>query len=275
MELQKIIARLTQLDNNRFPRGALRAAIDQFDESTPELLGILENVLLDPQKHRHDPKMDLLFAIYLLAQFREQRAYPLICQIASLPDDGGEIVSDLLGDVVTEDLANILASVSGGDTAPLKAIVENPAIYPYTRSASLRALTVLMYEGLLPRDELVAYYLSLFQGGLSRNEDPFIWAVLIRACCDIHPEECYDEIRKAYEEDIVENFFIGLINVEDALNEEKNGFLASKKEHHCFFNDTITHLETWNCFKPPKCVVKKRNKLGKAAKKRQNRRKKR
>ncbi len=65
MKIQEIITRLKQLDKNRLPRAALRAAIDQCDEVTPELLGILENVLLDPQKHRGDPNMDFLFAIFL------------------------------------------------------------------------------------------------------------------------------------------------------------------------------------------------------------------
>jgi len=272
MEIQEIITRLKRLDNDRFPRQALRAAIDQSDEVTPELLGILENVLLDPQKRRSDSNMDLFFAMFLLAQFREQRACPLICQIVSLPDDNGKIVSHLLGDIVTEGLPRILASVSGVNWAPLKAVLENPSVYEYTRSSTLKALTVLMYEGVVPRDELVAYFLSLFQGGLDRTEDPFIWASLIRACHDIYPKECYEEICKAYDECIVETFFIRLQDVEYVLEQDKDAYLASQKKNYCFFSDTF-ELASWICFKPAKSEIKRKNKLARPSKGRKKRKK--
>jgi Protein of unknown function (DUF1186) len=61
-------------------------------------------------------------AMYLLAQFREPRAYPLIVEFFSIP---GDIALDTTRDVATEDLGRILASVSCGDIRLMTALIEN------------------------------------------------------------------------------------------------------------------------------------------------------
>ena len=53
-----------------------------------------------------------VYAMYLLAQFREAAAYPLLVDFVATP---GEIVMELAGDVVTEDLGRMLASLSHGN----------------------------------------------------------------------------------------------------------------------------------------------------------------
>ena len=55
-----------------------------------------------------------IYAMFLLAQFREKRAYPLIVDFFSAP---GDIAAEATGDVVTEYLSRILASVCGGDVS--------------------------------------------------------------------------------------------------------------------------------------------------------------
>ena len=63
----------------RFPKAAMQAAIEQREAITPELLRVLENAAENPVKVVAQPDYMLhLFALYLLAQFREKRAYPLI-----------------------------------------------------------------------------------------------------------------------------------------------------------------------------------------------------
>ncbi|MCX6929225.1 MAG: DUF1186 domain-containing protein, partial [Verrucomicrobia bacterium] len=72
---------------------------------TPELLRVLESVAEDPVKHveRKDYMLHD-FALYLLAQFREKRAYAPIVKMFSAP---GETPFDLFGDTVTEGLSRI------------------------------------------------------------------------------------------------------------------------------------------------------------------------
>ena len=53
-----------------------------------------------------------IYAMYLLARFREPKAYPLIVQFFS---HHGDIVLEVAESVATGDLCRILASVSHGD----------------------------------------------------------------------------------------------------------------------------------------------------------------
>lgn len=59
--------------------------------------------------------------MYLLAKFREPRAYRSLAQMVSKP---GETVFDRMGDVVSEDLGRILASVCGNEIGPIEALIE-------------------------------------------------------------------------------------------------------------------------------------------------------
>ncbi|MCW5318807.1 DUF1186 domain-containing protein [Nostoc sp. KVJ3] len=78
-----------------------------------------------------------IYALYLLAQFSEALAYPLIVKSFSAP---GDISMDVTGDIVTEDLGRIFASVSHGNIEPLKQLISNQQINEYVRSAALEAL---------------------------------------------------------------------------------------------------------------------------------------
>ena len=87
MDAQAIIERFKSFDWT-FPREDLEAAIAARDQITPHLLQILEHAV----KHAYELAeqemyMGHICAMYLLAQFREQRAYPLIVEFFSLPGD--------------------------------------------------------------------------------------------------------------------------------------------------------------------------------------------
>ena len=92
-----------------FPEAAVRAAIANQDEMVPRLLSVLERVVSDPDKALEDEaSMAHLFAMFLLAQFREPRAYPLLVRFGRLPS---ETVDALAGDVLSQDFDAMLASV--------------------------------------------------------------------------------------------------------------------------------------------------------------------
>ena len=96
---------------------ALLAAAEQRDAITPELIAALDRVAADPAHYlKHQEDCLHLFAIYLLAQFRETRALDAFLRFFSLP---GEPALELTGDMVTGNGAAVFASVCGGDPAPL------------------------------------------------------------------------------------------------------------------------------------------------------------
>jgi hypothetical protein len=92
----------------RFPMKAMRAAVEQREAITPELLKVLEACAEDPVAFaRREDHMLHLFGLFLLAEFREKRACPLAVKIFSAP---GEVPFDLYGDTVTEGIERDLRS---------------------------------------------------------------------------------------------------------------------------------------------------------------------
>ncbi len=146
MELKTILQELTTLTVGEFPQEALEAAIAQREAITPHLFEALADAprLLARMEIEEDYMLPL-YAFFLLAQFREERAYPLLVNFFSLP---GERPLDVTGDFVTEDLGRVLASVAGGDMAPMKRLVENPQVNEYIRSAALSGLVCLVAHDL-------------------------------------------------------------------------------------------------------------------------------
>lgn len=67
----------------------------------------------------------------------------------------------MLGDTVTEDFKNILASVCDGNIEPIKAIIENSALDDYVRSEALESLLILLNYDVISREQLV-FYLNSF-----------------------------------------------------------------------------------------------------------------
>ena len=98
MEIREILRELGTY-TGKFPREALRAAIERCEEITPELLRILERAASRVDALVAEPEyMAYLYAMYLLAQFRETRAHALIVQFFSTP--GKRAHSTFLGEAV-------------------------------------------------------------------------------------------------------------------------------------------------------------------------------
>src|SRR3982751_1722933 len=105
-----------------FPATALRAAVAQQAEITPALLELLAAVQTRAVAGVDSDDLAWLYALFLLAQFRERRAYPVLVELASLPSP---MVESLFGDVLTEDLAGLLASLAQGGPSGLHRLIEN------------------------------------------------------------------------------------------------------------------------------------------------------
>src|SRR6202035_1947935 len=101
MEITEILRQFERA-TGRFARTAVEAAVARREEITPELLCILEDAVdraveLDAE----GDYMAHLYAMFLLAQFRETRAYPLVVRLALLP---GDLQYSFCGDFITSDL---------------------------------------------------------------------------------------------------------------------------------------------------------------------------
>ncbi len=109
MDIGELLARLDNEHEGSFPQSLVTEVIARREEVTPRLVRILEDIDRDPEPWLADAAGMLhIWAFYLLALFRETRAYPLLVRIFSRP---GEFAFELAGDVPRQDLGRMLASV--------------------------------------------------------------------------------------------------------------------------------------------------------------------
>ena len=247
MDVQPILAQLER-NEGHFPKAAIREAIAHREEIIPPLLEVLEAVARDPQSFAADPKrMIHIYAMYLLAQFRETRAYPLLVRIFSTP---GELPMALAGDVVTEDLGGILASVSDGTVSGMTSLVENEHANEFVRSAALKSLVALVACGRRSRDEVMTYFRGLFR---TLNRTPsYAWSSLASRCADLCPEEVVEELRRAFDEGLVESFYMGWENIEDALKAGKAAAIMRLPQFYPLIGDVEKEIGWWACFEENK-----------------------
>jgi hypothetical protein len=253
VNIQEILARLER-NGGRFPRLALGEAVAAQSQITPELLSIIEYARQNVEKVREDGGyIAHLYAMYLLAQFRDERAYPALVDFFSIP---GEFPLDATGDVVTEDLSRILASVSHGDTSLMERLAENEEADEYVRAAALDGMVISVAHGEKPREEVIAYFQSLFRGKL-RREPSHAWSALVNCSADLHPAELLDDIKQAFEDHLVDESFVDLPWIEEMLERDREQVLKNLREdkRYGLIDNVISEMQGWACFDVPESAV--------------------
>jgi hypothetical protein len=243
MDVEEILA---ELDRNhpQVPRMALEEAVTHREEIIPRLLAVLEEVAKDPAPFLDDQNRNIhVYAMYLLAQIQESQAYPLLVKIFSAP---GEVPFELAGDVVTQDLPSILASVSDGDTSGMMELVENEKANEWVRCAALDGLVTLVACGKRSREEVMAYFHRLFH--ILERKPSAVWDGLANACADLCPREVANDIRQAYEEGLVDPGSIGWDEVEEAINMDPDAALKYARRRNQLITDTADAVAWWGCF---------------------------
>lgn len=248
MQVEEILAQL-EINTKSFPRLALEAAIEQREAITPILLSTLDKLSdnLEQLLEREEYILHI-HALYILAQFREPLAYPIIIKFFSVP---GEAALDVTGDIVTEDLCRILASVSGKDIEPIKQLIENQNISEYIRGAALEALLVLVAQGVISREEVIQYYGKLYSA-FTQNEGDYLWTELVSSSAQLSAIELKEEIDKAFKQDLIDPFFLDEEDVNDELQLGTEAALNRLRENrrYSFIENVVSEMENWSCFKP-------------------------
>jgi hypothetical protein len=256
MTIESILSEFQQ-NRGHFPREAVQEALQKREEITPHLLRSLQEatqILSSPEPE--EPPFLPIYAMYLLAQFRDRRAYPLVIDLCKLPI---KELDRLLSDLITEALPRIIASVFDGNMEPIESIIENESLDPYVRGSALRSLSILVYEDALPRADIIGYLTELFREKLEKKVS-FIWDALASEAVDLHAISLAEDIRTGYEEGLLSP---GYMNFEDAERSftmlEEDVLARSKANGRGLINDVTKEMGWWACFRSEKTSRRKPN----------------
>jgi hypothetical protein len=248
MEIHEILQAF-EIYDREYKRSAIDAAIARREEIIPHLIGVLENVLKDPEYYadRDRNYFAHIYAFILLGYFQETKAHDVIVDLASLPVD---LPSELFGDSITGDLPIVLLRTCGGRIDRIKELILNKDAYEYSRGSALQALTYAVIEGYVTREEVLAFYQGLFTGDEASDTDSFHDALAI-CIHDLYPEELMATIEKAYEEELIHPGYIGFGEFTKVLKTGKEKCLEKLRAQveRQQINDIHGYMDWWACFK--------------------------
>ncbi|HEY9173757.1 MAG TPA: DUF1186 domain-containing protein [Verrucomicrobiae bacterium] len=241
---EEILAELSVVRDTQ-PLEALRSADAHREALTEPLLRALERGLAKPSGLPAGEALLFSYATYLFAKWREPRAYPLFVRWLSLP---GESAHDLGGGTVTEDGKRLLASVCDGNLEPIQQLVLNREADEYCRGQAVEALALLANWSEVPRQPIEDYFLWLAREGLER-ECNHVWNCLCAACLDMEALGVFPELRRAYDEGLIEPGGISLEELAEVEAGPRGKWISDAREWCPPIMDVAEATAWWSCFK--------------------------
>jgi hypothetical protein len=235
---------LEALSENRGcpPQAALASADVRRAELTEPLLAAVERAIAEPAAASPDAASLCSHALYLLAKWREPRAFGPVLRWLSLPGDGA---FDLTGDVPTQAGDRILASVCGGDRPEIRALVENRDANEYCRAKALQALAVLVAWGEMPREALVAYLGELIVEKLDRGPS-HVWGAVACLVAELGLEQFRDLLRAPCADEWVDPFVIDWEEIEQCS--AGGAAFEEYRRRHPPITDVAGETAWWGCY---------------------------
>jgi hypothetical protein len=222
-------------DGPEQPREALESADGHRPLLIEPLLRALDDGLANPTNASPEEATLFCYALYLLAKWREPRAYPYVARWLSLP---GEAPFDIAGDIVTQDGGRILAAVCDGDLEPIKALVVDRSANEYGRSAGVTALALLAAWAEVPRESIVTTFLWLAREGLER-EPSQVWNSLAADSADIEALVVFPELRRAYADGLIERQFMQPSELDEVEAASRGRGLEDTRDRHPPIDDVV------------------------------------
>ena len=240
-----LIQQLHYSNHSKFPLAAMTEIVARRDEMIPHLLSILDECVACPSDFIDNPKCMLpTYASYLLAQFRETRAYRPIIALLKLEE---KVVAEIFGDSLTEDLHCVIASVFDGDETPLRGLIEDPKAAEYARgSAGLHTYETLLYSGQLGDAAVESYFRELLERRLERQAS-VVWNNLCTISGDLGFASLVPQIRQAFDDDLCDPSFDHLEDIEKRI---RSGRKMDSSERHCLIDDAVAWMKNWLFFHP-------------------------
>ncbi len=225
------------------PDEALAAAVAQREAITPELLRVVEAVAADPAAFAdHEDYWLHIFAIHLLAEFREPRAFAPILRLLSMPGEAGLPPIEKL---LFEGPERILASVYDGNPVPLYTLIESPTAKNFARDCAIHTLVALVHNDRLARADVTTYFRSLFREKLERKPSA-VWDSLVTAVGLLPAAELLDEVRAIYAAELADTAYGEFAEVErDILDSEGPPLVKIR-----LVDSAAAELARWDAFAP-------------------------
>lgn len=243
MSPEQVLVELST-DRSTPPLEALESADAHRGVLVQPLLEVLERCITHAAASDEEAQL-FSYALYLLAKWRETRAYPLVVRWLSLPD---AVSTQLSGDVSAQDGARILAAVCDGDLDPIKQLVLNRDADEYARGVAVAALALLAVWAEVPHRTICDYFGWLAREGLER-QPTYVWGALAAESADIEALTVFPDLRRAYDEGLIDPQVIGRSELDAVEASSRGDELEQMKDRHPPIADVAEATAWWASFR--------------------------
>jgi hypothetical protein len=240
---EEILAELSAVSKKQ-PLAALESADPHRAALVEPLCNAIERGLANPAGLPEGDAMLFSYATYLLAKWRETRAYPLIIRWLSLPEEDAFAIG---GDTVTQDGARFLASTFDGNLEPIKSLILNRQANEFCRGEAVASMALLAAWGEVPRETVEAHFLWLAREGLDRHFSQ-VWNNLASSAVDIEALQTFSELRRAYDEGLIEPGFMSTSELDSAEAEAHGKLIERYRDSQPPISDVAEATSWWQCF---------------------------
>jgi hypothetical protein len=240
MDSGQIIAEFKQAF--KVPADAVREAEQRREDMIQPLIDIIAHASNAPLEELTDQEGLVFMAFHLLGSWRVTSAYPVAARFLG---SDREKVEWLLGDAVTITCHRVMFNLFDGDMAPLKTLIENPAVDVYVRRRMFDLLGMLMLAGKLERDELTAYLRDL-HGRLEGDPEGLVWAGWAELIAQTGLRELTDLVEESFRTMRIEPMFLSRTDFHRILNDAEAGQVMQGVPHEFEpFGDLVAELGDW------------------------------
>lgn len=242
--LDRIMAELDARKGG-LPEDAIRQAQRFYEEITPRLIRAIESATVRAKAEDMPPGHAHFLALVLLTEFRAKEALPAIREMLELPDP---LINDLLDDAVTEIVPSVLATLADDTPELIDELIRNRSANSFVRWSAADALRMLVRDGRLSREQAIAYVREDLRMAVEdRDEDAA--TALVSTLGRLGAQEAIDEVRAAFELELVDD---SLIDLEEAEGELASGEMGCQKWQETLrpseIDDTVEYLRSWDFY---------------------------
>ena len=226
-----------------FPREAIKVIQENRGDYIFELLDSLDYMYNNAKELREERSDYFLhtYAMYLLAEFREKRAFPLLIKLLRLSEAEMDYV---LGGTLTEGFSRILFSTFDEENIEmLTSVIEDNELYEWGRLSAVDAYGLLIMEGIVSSEAGISYLRALINDKLPSDDSELVFTGIVGCVIDAELVELIPEVRLLYDDGKVDEHVYG----------KYDGFIDSffgrERSKASYMSDTISELGWWACFK--------------------------
>ena len=205
------------------------------------LIEILKNESENPQ----DPNSRVednsyLYAIYILAEKKEKEVFDMILKLFSRE---GNFLNPLLGDIVLQNLAQILTSTFNGNISNIKNLILDERLNEYIRATYLEAISMLTYLKEIPREDTFYFFSELFK--IEKKNPIFLWSILAQSSVLLFNKQFSKEILSLFDSNLIDEVFLTREEVEEFWSNPEEASLNTVKKKWGKILSAIEDMNWW------------------------------